>query len=452
VSFVIIDAAPAVDKPAAELVVAGHRDKVMMLAATLARMAVGLGTFILLARFLGPAQYGLIATAIAYSVFVGLATDFGLATYAFREASGAPADAGKVVGTAIGIKAVLTGIAVLVGAPFVFSLMTIEHALILVLAFIGTQAGSFADLAIIVARANIRFDLEAKLVVAISVIWLVIVGAVAALTRDVLAAAAAYCVSRLLYVPASWWVMRRWFKPGAFAPPIRAMRAMFVKARSYAADNILTVVAGQIDVLLFGLLLSAHDIGIYQGGARLVQAIVPFAVVLSTVYLRPLSNAANNEQHDVFRANANRLTLEFSLLAIGAGVGFAVAGPLATQILYGAQYVALETFWTPFGLFAMLRFASAGHGIQLVALGRIKIRVTSQIVSIGLFVLATAIILPRYGLAAAPWLLAFSALPSFLLLSFAIRSEGRSGRYVSISIVAVLALASLISVLGWRAG
>jgi len=443
----INNAAPALDKPAVEPTITHHRDKVMMLTATLARMAVGLGTFILLARFLGPAQYGRIATAIAYSVFVGLATDFGLATYAFREASAEPADAGKIVGTAVGIKAVLTIIAVLVGAPFVFSLMPIKYALILVLAFIGTQAGSFADLAIVVARVNIRFDLEAKLVVAISAAWLVMVGTVAAVTRDLLAAATAYCFSRLLYVPISWWVMRRWFKPGAFMPPIAAMRAMFVKARSYAADNILTVLSGQIDVLLFGLLLNAHDMGIYQGGARLVQAIVPFAVVLSTVYLRVLSNAAHNKLHSVFQENANRLTLEFSLLAVGAGLSFAVVGPLATQILYGAQYVTLKPLWAAFGLFAMLRFASAGYGIQLVALGRIKIRVISQIVSIGLFVGATAIVLPRFGLIAAPWLLAFSALPSFLLLSFAVRSAKRSGRYVSISIAAVLAVALLISIL-----
>lgn len=441
------DAAPAIDKPAVEAMSAAHRDKAIMLGATLARMAVGMGTFVLLARFLGPAQYGLIATAIAYSVFVGLATDFGLATYAFRQASAEPADAGEIAGTALGIKAVLTGIATVVGTPIIFLLLPVQHALVLLLAFIGTQAGSFADLAIIVARANTRFDLEAKLVVAISVVWLVIVGVVAALTRDVLASAAAYCVSRLLYVPVTWWVMRRWFKPGAFAPPIAAMRAMFVKARGYATDNILTVLAGQIDVLLFGLALSAHDMGIYQSGARLVQAIVPFAVVLSTVYLRALSSAAQNEQHDLFRASANRLTLEFSVLAIAAGLGFAVAGPWATQILYGEQYVALEALWTPFGLFAMLRFASSGYGIQLVAIGQIKIRIISNVVSIFLFVLATAIILPRYGLASAPWLLAFSALPSFLLLSSAVRRSRRSGIDVLIPIIGIATLAALISAL-----
>lgn len=439
------DAARAIDKPAVKATPGTHRDKALMLGATLARMAVGLGTFVLLARFLGPAQYGLIATAIAYSVFVGLATDFGLATYAFRQASAEPADAGEIAGTALGIKAVLTGIAALVGTPIVFLLLPIEHALVLVLAFIGTQAGSFADLGIIVARANTRFDLEAKLVVAISVVWLLIVGVVAALTRDVVAAAAAYCVSRLLYVPVTWLVMRRWFKPGALAPPVVMMRAMFVKARGYATDNILTVLAGQIDVLLFGLVLSAHDMGIYQSGARLVQAIVPFAVVLSTVYLRALSSAAQNEQHDVFRASANRLTLEFSMLAIVAGLGFAVAGPLATKILYGEQYVALEALWTPFGLFAMLRFASSGYGIQLVALGLIKIRIISNIVSIFVFALATAIILPRYGLVLAPWLLALSALPSFLLLSFAVRGARRSGLDVLIPIISILALAVLIS-------
>ena len=40
---------------------------------------------------------------------------------------------------------------------------------------------------------------------------------------------------------------------------------------SYAADNLLTTLSTQIDVLLFGTVLTLHDMGVYQSGARLVQ-------------------------------------------------------------------------------------------------------------------------------------------------------------------------------------
>ena len=426
----------------------GHRDKLMMLAATAARMGVGLVTFIVLARFLGPAPFGIIATAIAFAGFLGIATDYGLATWALRRAAARTEDAGAVVGDALALKAVLTLASALIGGAAMIAFVDADRWLVFVCAFAGTQAYAFADLAMIVARAHRRFDVEAKLVVATSVMMLALVGGAAAVTRSLEVAAIAFLVSRLAYLAIVLWRLRRVFAapglPGRGGTPLVAtLRA----SSGYALDSILTTLSGQIDVLLFGALLSAHAIGIYQAGGRLVQVIVPFAIVFSTVYLPALSAAHAQAREADFRARAGRMILEFSGLAIVGGLGFAIAGPLATRLLYGHQYDQLQALWGGFGAFVLLRFTAAGYGVLMVALGRVRERIVSQLVAIALFAGATAWLLPRHGLGITSWLLALSAVPAFLIYGTLLATMPGMHRNVRWTMVAVSAV--LAAVTGW---
>lgn len=412
-------------RPAAETGVRNFH-KLMMLTATLARMGLGLLTFIILARYLGPVGFGVIATAMVYSGFVTLVSDFGFGVSTLREASAAPDRAGRFVLEALVGKAVLAGIITIVSAGVVVVLAPREWLGVYALIHAGSVIYSFAELMMIVPRANRRFELEAGLVLSGNVMMLVIAGIPTALTGSPLVAAVAFAGSRLLYFAVVVFVLRRWLSFG----PMPTMADIVARLRGsigYAADSILTTLSAQVDVLLFGFLLTVHDIGIYQAGARLVQVIMPFAAVLAGVYLPALSHAAINEDRPGFRRTAGRLNLEFTGLAIVGGLGFAFVGPIATGLIFGERYDDLRALWTGFGAFAILRFASASFGIQLTALGRVKVRIWAQIASIAVFVAVAAVALPRYGLDVTALLLAVSAFPVLLILGAAAARERMSG-------------------------
>jgi O-antigen/teichoic acid export membrane protein len=425
-SFVVSDGSPR------------HSDKVMMLAATMARMAIGMLTFIALARYLGPAPFGVIAAAIAYATFVGIVTDFGLAVYTLRIAAMRPAEAGLIVRDAIATKTLLSIVALMVLTPFVVWLTPMKHWLVYLLVYVGSTCASLGDLALIVVRARRRFVVEAKLVVGTSLLLMLGVAGAAALTRDIAVAAIAFMITRIIYLLIIIGALLSELTAPATHGIARRVVDTLIKARAFALDSVLTSLSSQIDVLLFGALLTAYDMGIYQAGARLVQVITPFAVVLSSVYMPSLSAAIGEGDDESFRRNSDRLNIEFTVLAICGGVGFAFAGPPVTHLLFGQRYASLTPLWAGFGAFAMLRFASSAYGIQLAALGHIRTRIAAQLLTVGTFVGVATWALPRFGLPATSWLLAMSGLPVLMVLGIGLLCDTRSGRSTKWSIAATL--------------
>lgn len=420
-----------------------NRHKAMMMAATLARMAGGLLTFVLLARYLHPEPFGLIATAMAYTAFMGILTDFGLGTAALRDAAAVPDQSAQIMADALAVKGLLAALIVLVGGLALTFLMPFDRLLIYGFVFAGALAYSFGELSLVAARANGRFDLEAKTVIASSVVMLVLVGGVAALTGAVMPVAIAFFVTRLGYLLLVLVTLRRWLG-NPFTSNWSGIVSTGRRASSYAADSCLTSLATQIDVLLFGVFLSLHDMGIYQSGARLVQVIVPFAVVLSTVYLPSLVAARTHGRDVEYRGNATRLTWEFTCLAVLSGLGFTFVAPAFTDLLYGNAYRALQPLWPGFAVFACLRLAASAYGVQLVALGRIRARLINSVASIAVLFGTTLLVMPKFGLASSTWILALSAVPPFLFLGTALMRTGLGGRHVLGSMVLTLTVVAVL--------
>lgn len=421
-------------------------DKGLMLAATAARMGLGLLTFVILARFLGPEQFGLIATAIAYSAFAGTITDYGLGTSSLRLAAGDLGRLREVMAAAMAVKgALIVGVSA-IGILALSFAAPHDRALVYIPVLLGSLAYSFGELMLVAARANRRFDVEAKIVLSSSVVLLLIVAGTALLTRSVAHIAVAFAISRIVYSAFVAINLRRWL-----GNPLKVtageMRATMSASSSYAADNVLTTLSSQVDVLIYGAMLSLHAIGVYQSGARLVQVIIPIATVLSTVYLPGMVAALKNEQFGEFERHAKRLTWEFTALAVASAFGFAIIGPIVTNVLYGPRYADLDPLWIGFAIFALLRLTASAYGIQMVALGLIRTRVTAQACAIALLTISSLLLLPKFGLSATSWLLALSSTPPFILYAVSLWRARRQTSFIvhSAFLVTVLIIMMIIA-------
>lgn len=403
--------------------------KVLMLGTTFARMGLGMLTFIVLARYLGPRNFGVMATAIAYSGIVTLVSDFGFGLSALREAAAAPERTGRILREALVAKLLLISLLTLVTGVAVVALAPREWLPVYALVHAGSVFFSMAEMMMVAPRASRRFDIESALVLSGSFGILALSAIPVALTGNILIAAAAFGGSRLLYLVVVSIALRRWLQTdGDRLPGYSALWARIRGSTSYAADGILTALSSQIDVLVFGMLLTAHDMGIYQAGARLVQVIVPIAGVLSTIYMPTLSAAAINGDEASFRKNAIRLNWEFAVLALAGGTAIMVLGPLATDLLYGDRYDALKPLWNAFAAFAVFRFLSAAYGVQLSARGAMKTRVMAQLLSMFALAALTFGVLRYTGLNGTAWILAGSTLPSLALYVVALTLSARRGK------------------------
>ncbi len=424
---------------------ARNADKLLMAVATAARLAVGLLTFIVLARYLGPSRFGVIASAIAYTTFAAVLTDFGFGIATLRLAAADPDRSPSIIGDAIAAKAALTVPVTIIGAIIAVAVLPAAWLPVFALVHIGALANSFGELLLIAARARRRFVLEARLVIASSVMMLLVFAGITALTRDLGWAAAAFALTRLLYLAIIRFALRAWLEPvRAMGRSVAQIRAAMATSRGFAFDQILTVLSGQVDLLLFAAMLSTHEFGVYQAGARLAQVCVSFAPVLSTIYLPVLSAAAIHGDDAAFRTGSKRLSTEFAAISLVGGAGFLFVGPIAAPLIYGPGYVGLAGLWPGLAAFVMLRFGASSFGIQLAALGHVRTRVTSSIVSIALLVLLTFAFLPHFRLSATSLLLAVGAVPSICILGVMLARDRRSSGTVRWTLPILLAAACAV--------
>ncbi|MGH6840034.1 MAG: lipopolysaccharide biosynthesis protein, partial [Methylocella sp.] len=168
--------------------------------------------------------------------------------------------------------------------------------------------------------------------------------------------------------------------------------------------------ANQIDVIIIAFFVDTASVGRYVVVTRLVQNAMPIIGMLAMVYLPPLANHHTNGKVDAYRSLARRMNMEFFALGIVAGLCVIVLGPVATPIVFGLAYDAIRPLWPAVGVFLMLKVLGTGYGMQLIASGQIRWRVGSQIVALAFTCGALVLLVPIYGILAAPWVLSGAAL------------------------------------------
>jgi len=411
-------------------------DKFAMSVSTFTRIGTGLLIFVLLARYLGPGPFGVFAAAMVYATLLGLVADYGLGTYALCEAGAHQGRGATIVMQALMVKLITTGLVTLGGLAALGVVGPVRDTLIVTVAvYIGLMATSFADLCFVTVRAVGRYDIEARTVVATSFVSVAAIAWVTIASEDIAAAALCFMVTRLVYLATSWVVLRPFLAAAAVWPIKRSdLLRIMRQASPYAIDGLLVNLSNQIDVVMVSLLLSHVEIGLYQAGAKLLQGVAPVSAILAMVYLPKLAEA--HQSGDVGRRNqlAAKLNLEFVGIATIGFFGFMVFGPLWTIHVYGPEFSPLIPLWPGLSCFILFRFTASAYGIELTALGEMRYRIGTYILVIGAVVIGSLIALPRYGVAAAPWILAGSGLILLLIYGFISARYMGSRRIVAYSL------------------
>ena len=88
---------------------------VAMVIGKMAAVVIGLATISLLTRYLGPEGYGHYRTVLTVLAVAAICSDLGLQMVVLREVSRPDQDAGHVLGSALALRMILTGLAVILG-------------------------------------------------------------------------------------------------------------------------------------------------------------------------------------------------------------------------------------------------------------------------------------------------------------------------------------------------
>lgn len=385
-----------------------------MAASVLIRMVVGLLVFTLLARGLGPGEYGVVATVFSYATLASLLTDFGLTSKTLRDIGEDRARGGEILNSSLSVKIYLTLIVMAVGAVVLF-LMPGTATIRLSSGLFGSAIliGTIGDMALVAFRGMGRYSRETWMTSWVSTIHLLVVGSVSMLSGNILFVSAAFIISRLVYSVIAISSAEKLFPEHALRP--ESLRNVWMSVRGawgWAVDSGLGYLTSQIDGILVAALFGLHAAGIYQSGSRFIQAALGLVVILAAVHIPKLARTSKDSVS--IGKDERRMMAEF----LGAGVLLAgifwLGGPLITRFLLGAAYKEVNSLWFSFAVFVLLRYLAAALGTSLTARGVPITRIVGQLAALVVIAVGFVMFVPKAGLGVVPWIMSAGALATLL--------------------------------------
>ncbi len=310
-----------------------------LLSYQLVRLLVGffLGTWV--ARVLGPAQFGVLATAAAVGTIAGCAVELGMRQLLLRELGRRKRIASLVAGTvfklwlAMGLLA-CTGMAVwnaMTGTLPWMVLGATMAPLVLTSLTLHNNWEEACHRAFVSSRNNMAGYLVAAVARLACVLWFPTVAAVTWTFAAEIVIAGGLGAWTSHRRGRGWWP-RGWDS--------RVARAFLSRGVVLVIGQAGTLLLLRVDTVMIQAMRGDVEAGIYGAAVRLSEVVYLLAPLVLTVLLPRLSQLLKKHDEMHFRDLARRGSELMVILSLGSAVGLLVGGPLAVRWLYGPRFAA----------------------------------------------------------------------------------------------------------------
>lgn len=405
------------------------------------RLGFGMLTFVVMARVLGPAQFGVVMLWLSVATLLALVANYGLTPYLLREIGAAPDRASQVMAEVLSAKLLLT-LAILVAAAAALPWLEGSVRAVFLLLLCAQLADALTEFLNVGFRATNRFGDETRIASLAVLLQFAIVTLLLWLWPTPLVAAIAFMLSRMAVLLLTWVAQRRYFAELRPAAPALAW-ARIRTTRSYAVDFGLQSLLGQVDSIVLNHFVGTAAVGLYQAGMRLFNGGAQAAGVLANVFL-PRAAAAAGAQDDGLSLRRESSRVQWAFVGFGLGFGLALCGlaePLV-HLLFGAEYLGLVEVMPWFGLLFFVRFFASSWGVLLTSAGAQRFRAAMNAVHWALIAALSVVLVPRLGLTG--WLLSLAAGNALLAAAYVWRGRQLSGAGWRQPALAMLALAGFL--------
>ncbi len=354
---------------------------------------VSAGVFLLLARLIEPAAFGLAALAQVYLMVVQTLSDQGLTTALIQRAEieEAHKDSAFWANLAVGLGLMLLTIAFADGLAGVYG----EPRLAPVLRWysLAPLLASLSVVQVALARRELRFRELALRQTAGAVMGGVVGVAMAFAGMGVWALVVQGLVTQATGVAVLWAIVD-WRPRLVFSR--RHFRQLFGFGFNVLATNIVRIVGGQADRLLLGYFFGAADVGYYSVAQRLVTIVTDFVAGSTERAVVPLFARIQGEKERVARGllTAQRL---LSLIVIPAFVGLAAVAPALIRVGVGGQWEPSILPTRILAFFSLAYCLGFFFGHVVTALGRPTLRL-GVVLGQALVQAALSLLGVRYGI------------------------------------------------------
>ncbi|TAN06154.1 MAG: lipopolysaccharide biosynthesis protein [Rhodanobacteraceae bacterium] len=373
------------------------------------RLLIQAGTLLLVARMLGPHQFGAFAGVAALAVILGTLSTFGTHLVLLGEVSKEPARRANVLPYAVPGTLLCGGILLVIyllictfalhesGVAFTV-LLAIGITEMLLQPLFGLPIAEHLALGRI-ARSQLlqTLPLALRLLVAATVFILPLADPLASYAYGYLIASLIALAVATATMPGRWPAFRTWRLPN---------RTELRDTAGYAALNITATSPAELDKTLATKLLPLSAAGVYAASARVIgAATLPVIAMMLSALPR------------LFREGQNQPTRTTHLLRwiFGAALAYSVALAVVLwfiapvfDVIFGAKYQGIQHMirWLCLAVPGMALRLTAGS--VLMALGKPWMRVVFEVTGLVILVITAVILTTRLGPIGMPLALACS--------------------------------------------
>jgi O-antigen/teichoic acid export membrane protein len=381
------------------------RGSLWLLTGQAVSLLVGALAGLLIARWLGPARFGIFSVVIVSSGFVSIATTFRLDQHLIGVLDGTDEDRTRY-GTAVRAAYVLT-------LPVCVVLL-----IAIAIGFTGeARSGALSGLAtvlvapLLLSRSVLQVQGRQRSIVAAAVVGRLFF---LAGTAPVLILAPAHPVAWLIAASAGGQLIEGWLMArSAEVPfvPLQSRRGRLLSAEvavlGFAWPLAMAGLAGtayhRIDQLILAALRSSEEVGRYAAGVRLTELLSFVAAAVVSVTTPALVRIAREGSLSEFRRATTDMVL---LIAVPAGLGVALlisaGGPLA-WMLFGEGYGRLGPTISLLAVAEFPIFLGSVLTAGLLAVGARKAIAVATLIGLAVNVVANLVFIPSLGAVGAAW-------------------------------------------------
>ncbi|MFT6556365.1 oligosaccharide flippase family protein [Sneathiella sp.] len=260
------------------------QSSIFYLGSQLGARALNFVFFIMLARSLPTAEFGILNFALTFIVFLDIVIDLGLSRYALREISKFPDQTGWFIGTLLPFKLCasvvvygLSCVLILYGSDFG------DNGLIFVVAVLSILFTAPSMLFESVLQAHQKFSIIAMAHVGLSVTQFVIGVVVLLSGGSTLIIGLVFSVSNLFYCSLMIYGVRKIDLGPFHFGGLVSLGQLLKPAFPYLCSALIVILVMRAEFLILGYFGSAEDLGLYGMATKILEAALLLPVVFGTV-------------------------------------------------------------------------------------------------------------------------------------------------------------------------
>lgn len=358
---------------------------------------------LVIARVLGPADFGLYSFAIVTTLLLaqlpGTGLDMSAVRLSAREGSVNQEGARGILVVAGGTKlafglVLILASTVIADASVQNGFIQAELALPLRIAAVSALGLAMTEFTIATLQVQERFGWIFSISLCIAVIRIAPVGLLATLQGldlsnalvAFLAATYVGCCLSLLFAWNAWKGPQRWQR--------EIVWELYRYAGWLVSATLLGTLTSSLDILLLSHQVGAELTGIYAAGRTLA---LPFALLCSAVGVVLLPRLSRMPRNQI-GAYVSRFSLHIVLAAAVMAAGIIIGAPVIVNLVYGSEYAAAATIFELLAFAYLAQLITWPFVVILMVFDRPDIIVTFSLVMLGIVAGGYLVILPSLGI------------------------------------------------------